>query len=248
MRVTGCLRFASASASMAATVVFLIVATTLSTPQTFAQEPDNIDVRLFRLINGQQDTTRTGFFEILDDIALPSYVAVPAGFVAIGGIGAEPRELQTGMMLLTSEGLTVGVTALLKALTGRPRPFQALPDVRLKHEWSAGGWSFPSGHSSLAFSVATLVSLQYKNVFVTVPLFVWASLTAYGRVYLGVHYPSDVLGGAVLGAGMSILIWQFKEVFREASTRILGVPDPIVSARAGGKAGISLICIEIPLH
>ena len=249
MRATSCLHCASGIPSWLNMTLAMIMAASMSSSLSFAQEPDVFDVRLFRLVNSWQDPDRSGFFEILDHVALPSFAAAPVGFLAIGGIGGNSRELQTGLMLVVSEGLTLGSTSVLKSVADRPRPFQELQQVKLKHEWSAGGRSFPSGHTSIAFSIATLVSLQYRNALVTVPIFVWAALTGVGRIYLGVHYPSDVLGGAILGTGISVLVWQFRGSFKEASDGILGISDPVTQAATSGRqVGISLIRLAVPFH
>ncbi len=247
MRATSCLRFASGLAhwlSMA-----LVVATVGGTTLLFAQEPDGFDVRLFHLINDQQNPEKTGFFEILDYTSLPSYAVIPAGFLAVGAFDAHTAEFQTGLMLVASEGLTLGCTSLLKALVGRNRPFEDLTRVKLKHAWSAGGRSFPSGHTSMAFSIATMVSLQYRSAAVTVPMILWASFIGYGRIYLGVHYPSDVLGGALLGTAISVAVWQFRGDFLHASESIVGKADPVTdAARTGRPIGVTLARVKLPFH
>jgi len=226
-----------------------MLAAGLSSHIAFAQEPDSYDVRLFRLVNSQQNPDKTGFFEILDHLAYPAFIGAPAGFLAIGAMNDNSQNFQTGIMLLISEGLTLAGTGIAKIAVDRPRPFEALEGVKVKHEWSAGGHSFPSGHSSLAFSIATIISLQYGKAALSLPMFVWATLTAYGRVYLGVHYPTDVLAGAVLGAGVSLLVWQYRDSFADVSDNILGISDPVTeAAMAGRPVGTSLMSLRIPIH
>jgi undecaprenyl-diphosphatase len=101
-------------------------------------------------------------------------------------------------------GLTIVAVALadwsamgLKALFDRERPplRYAEPDplVRTPHDGS-----FPSGHAATSFAAATILSFAFPRL--TPYLFVLAAAVAWSRVYVGVHYPLDVLGGAVLGA------------------------------------------------
>lgn len=59
--------------------------------------------------------------------------------------------------------------------------------------------SFPSGHTWLAFATATSLALEYKKWYVTGPAFLWAGSVGFSRMYLGKHYPSDVLAGMALG-------------------------------------------------
>ncbi len=98
--------------------------------------------------------------------------------------------------------ITYGVTDVLKLAVMRPRPFIA-GDAQLIGA-PAEGWSFPSKHSSLSFSLATSALLG-RRVLGWVAL-VFAALVAYSRVYLGVHYLSDVIIGALLGSGIAYCV------------------------------------------
>ena len=71
-----------------------------------------------------------------------------------------------------------------------------------------GGPSFPSGHTSGAFATATILSLEYPKWYVIVPSYLWAGTVGYSRLHLGVHYPTDVLGAMVVGAGSAYLSYK----------------------------------------
>jgi undecaprenyl-diphosphatase len=88
---------------------------------------------------------------------------------------------------------------LFKSLFSRARPPYALDSVRLLVD-TTRSFSFPSAHAANAFAVATFVSTFYRRT--RVWLYVAAALIAYSRVYVGVHYPTDVLAGAALGLGI----------------------------------------------
>jgi undecaprenyl-diphosphatase len=101
--------------------------------------------------------------------------------------------------------LVVGHVAsdILKVLTVRPRPLASLPEVRLLVA-EPSSYAFPSGHATSAFSAATSVVLATKRCLKRVPLsgwgmFVLAAAMSYSRVYVGVHFPADVVAGAGLG-------------------------------------------------
>lgn len=79
----------------------------------------------------------------------------------------------------------------------RPRPFAVLANVRLLISKSALDKSFPSDHASIAFAAATAIYLVDRRW--GAPLLAIAALIALGRVFVGVHYPSDVVVGALLG-------------------------------------------------
>lgn len=184
-----------------------------------AQSP-NLDVRLFRSINSTQNPERNGFFEYLDLSSLPSFAAFPAGFILVGALADDHWSAQTGLMLAGGQLTTLGVTSLLKGVFDRPRPFEVLDGVFVKHQWSALGSSFPSGHTSQAFTIATILSLRFSRPTVTIPMFLWAGAVGYARVYLGVHYPSDVLGGMVLGVAGGLFAWGLRHEFGRLSDRI----------------------------
>src|ERR1039458_5126997 len=95
----------------------------------------------------------------------------------------------------------------MKYAFNRPRPFVTYPLLITKKS-DAGSPSFPSGHSSCGFATATSLSLAYPKLYVIAPSFLWASAVGYSRMELGVHYPSDVLAGAIVGAGSSWLMWK----------------------------------------
>lgn len=71
--------------------------------------------------------------------------------------------------------------------------------------------SFPSAHTSFSFSLATSVSLAYPEWYVIAPAYLWAGAVGYSRMHLGVHYPSDVLVGAVIGAGSTYLSYRLND-------------------------------------
>lgn len=95
------------------------------------------------------------------------------------------------------------LTELIRFFYNRPRPFEVLEGARQLVLHSGGG-SFPSGHAALAFAVATAVLFYYPKTGIL--FFLAAILIGFGRVAAGVHLPSDILGGAVVGIGTAYLV------------------------------------------
>jgi undecaprenyl-diphosphatase len=102
-------------------------------------------------------------------------------------------------------GLALACGQVVSRIVDRPRPFVADPaGVHLFARHVADA-SFPSDHATAAFAIAVAVLLRNRRWGVVALAF--ATLLAVGRVALGLHYPSDVLGGALLGAGVSLLLF-----------------------------------------
>lgn len=91
----------------------------------------------------------------------------------------------------------------------RPCHNPALQDiVHLVKNKCGGKYGFVSSHAANTFAVAFFLSKLFKNKNFSIFIFVWASIVSYSRIYLGVHYPFDVLSGALLGSliGLSVYI------------------------------------------
>jgi len=96
-----------------------------------------------------------------------------------------------GLSLLFSAALT----HLIKWLVQRPRPYRVFTEIDAYAH--GGGYSFPSGHTAEAFTLAFVIWILYKNPVLRALALLWAITVAYSRMALGVHYPTDILGGIV---------------------------------------------------
>lgn len=120
-----------------------------------------------------------------------------------GGMCLFKRTRKTGVLSLLSMGLEILlVNVALKNLIGRERPFQKIDGLEIlchrPHDYS-----FPSGHTAISFAAATAVFLGgYKKLGAL--LLLYAVLVGFSRMYLGVHYPTDVIAGALIGASSAL--------------------------------------------
>lgn len=129
-----------------------------------------------------------------------------AGFAALIAVGAYILGNQRFAIGLTLGTLTLWLLVeLVKALTDRARPFNLLRETRVIG-WRAPGLSFPSGHTAQIFFVAALSLNHFQLLLGSAIIFYGiAALVAFTRVYVGAHYPRDVIAGAILGSVWGIL-------------------------------------------
>ncbi|GGM20405.1 phosphatase PAP2 family protein [Micromonospora yangpuensis] len=145
-------------------------------------------------------------------------------------LGGGPRDRALALVTPVAVVLAYGCSEGLKVLVDQDRPCRALTDLAIVAEQCppVGDWSFPSNHSTIAGALATAVVLLHRRIgwYAAVPL---AALAAFSRVYVGVHYPHDVVAGVLLGTLVvavvaPLLARPVSEVLRRRSRR---AEDPI---------------------
>ncbi len=211
---------------------------------------ENIDVKLFHSINNHRSVFLNNIISISDKSVMPNAIAAPLGLFAISRANDNKYDENSAILMGSSEALTVGFSYLMKRVIQRDRPNVNWRYIQYDLENSpTDRYSFPSIHSATAFSMATSLSLRYNDKpFMIAGLYTYALLVSYGRVYLGVHYPSDVLTGALIGTGSSVLMYSLRKeiiklksnVFNEdySDEKGKGINEFVA---IGGLIGVNLI-------
>jgi len=115
---------------------------------------------------------------------------------------ANKKYRRVGIMCLAALLLTTIIgEVVLKNILQRPRPFVQYPSIQLLIP-KPPSFSFPSGHTGSSFAAATVIARNLKKA--ALPAFALAAAIAFSRLYLMVHYPSDILGGILIGTVCAI--------------------------------------------
>ena len=100
-------------------------------------------------------------------------------------------------------------SVMIKEWVCRPRPCHALEGVRMFRTRCGGDYGFVSSHAANSFAIVAFLWLRYRKRYPigVVLMLLWAMTTCYSRPYLGKHYPGDLLGGALLGIAVGVVVW-----------------------------------------
>ncbi len=180
----------------------IFIAALLFSSKSFSQ---NADIHWLRCINQPIHPRLDNTMKFTSNSVTPMIIAVPVGLFAYEYFRKD-GDIRKPVVIGTSLVVTGIITFGLKYTVNRDRPFVTYPDI-IKRS-NAGSKSFPSGHTSSAFALATSVSLCYPKWYVIAPAYMWAVTVGYSRMRLGVHYPTDVIAGAIIGAGCAWASWE----------------------------------------
>ena len=162
---------------------------------------------MLRQINKDEHPKWDKAMKITSASIYPAMAITPGSLILSGYINNDKMMMRNGVKTGVAIGLDVLLTTGLKYAINRPRPFAQYPNDIVQRD-QVGKYSFPSGHTSTAFATATALTLSTKKWYVAVPSYAYACAVGYSRMRLGVHFPSDVLGGMIVGIGSSLLVFQ----------------------------------------
>lgn len=207
-----------------------------------AATAQSLDESLLRSVYFDSPPVLEGAFDAAHHTAYPAFGLVPVSALVVGWVRQDRQMLRFGLEAGAAVGGAVVSAVVLKNLVQRPRPYTELDDITSR----TGGVdamvigdrrSMPSGHASLSFALATSAALNYPRWEVVSAGYAWAVLVAGSRLWLGLHYPSDVLAGAALGTSSAVLVHLASDAL-DLETRI---------GWGGGGSGLQLIRISVPL-
>jgi len=163
----------------------------------------NFDVNLLKSINQAGSDFKDDYSKTVSNTVKIYSLAAPTG-IFVAGLLKHDKKLQKegAFMMAGFIGSTI-ITQGMKRIIKRDRPYLTHPFIVKRVE--ADGYAMPSGHTSSAFYTSTYLCVLFPKWYVIVPASLYAVSAGYARMYQGVHYPTDVFAGAVLGAGSAWL-------------------------------------------
>jgi undecaprenyl-diphosphatase len=171
---------------------------------------DTIDKQLFLFLNG----LHCSFMDaVMWQISQNKFIWVPLYLVIIWYIIRERKGkaviatiLFLALMILLSDQFSgIIKNAVLRYRPSHNPEFSDI--IHILRNYKGGDYGFVSSHAANSFATALFVTLFFKKRWVGITIFLWAIIISYSRIYLGVHYPFDVLGGAIVGAFSGLLIY-----------------------------------------
>jgi undecaprenyl-diphosphatase len=179
-----------------------------------------VDTKVFLQINKQHYAPLDQFMILITQFGreLVWPIVIVILFTSGGDTGKKAALIMALAMIIL---IPIGV--LMKEIVARPRPFIPESEFILAAD---SKYAYPSGHSLIVAAGATVsVAVLYRNPSwkmkaVSIALAVEASIVCFSRIYVGAHYPLDVLGGILLGVGISLLLLSYTSTIEKLQTTI----------------------------
>jgi membrane-associated phospholipid phosphatase len=165
----------------------------------FISIAQNFDINTLKSINEKESSFKNGYAKFCSSTTTPISIATPLTILSIGLITKDKVLQKDALGIAGSFVISTIVTQAAKHIVKRERPYQNYSFI-VQRTSADNNTSMPSGHTSAAFCTATALSLRYKKWYVIAPSYLYATSVAWARMYQGVHYPSDVFIGAIVGS------------------------------------------------
>jgi len=176
----------------------------------------NSDIDLLKKINLNRNANLESTMVGISNSAMPVSTGTPIIIYAVGIIEKDSTTKKKAIFIGETLAASAFISFALKNITKRDRPYETYPEIDNVTEESS--YSFPSAHTSSAFATATSLSMAYPKWYVIAPSFLWAGAVGYSRMYLGVHYPTDVLAGAIVASGSAFLCYKLNKWINKKRT------------------------------
>jgi membrane-associated phospholipid phosphatase len=163
----------------------------------------NAEQRFLENLSAHRSLGTTHFMQGVSNSTTYISLATPLCLFVTSAVNHDEVMKQKSIYIFENIVVASGASFVLKYIVNRPRP--STQDSLIIPASDMGSPSFPSGHTTMAFSTAAALSLAYPKWYVILPSYAWAFTVGYSRMYLGVHYPTDVLAGAIIGTGSAYL-------------------------------------------
>lgn len=173
----------------------------------------NNDINILRDVYNNRNTSLDDPMLYLSRSVTPVSMALPLTLLATGYIKDDTEIWHLGVRSALGVGSAVTFSYILKHTVDRNRPYEKYPEIQpITKDFTS---SFPSGHTTSAFATATTLTMISKKWYVLVPAWGYAAGVAYSRLHLGMHYPTDILAGALIGSGCSFLSFKINKLLRK---------------------------------
>ncbi len=166
--------------------------------------------RVYSNRNSDYDNT----LHLVSQSVTPISFALPITLLVSGYALNDVNTWDDGVRASIALGSAMTFTYIMKYTINRERPYDKHPDIiPFSRDFTA---SFPSGHTTSAFATATTLTILKPEWYVIIPAYGYAVLVGYSRMHLGMHYPSDVIIGALVGTGFAILSHKLNKLIKPA--------------------------------
>jgi membrane-associated phospholipid phosphatase len=193
----------------------LLLISILLSPASLITVGQNTDIKILREINQAGNGQLLHLNQMVSDFTTPVVISTLV-LLLVFSLYKKNQKLRDRFVVVTISVLFAYIASnLIKIIVQRPRPFDTFIDI-IKYG-DGGSFSFPSGHTSEAFAFATAISLAYRKWYIVIPVYLWACMVGFSRMYLGTHYPSDVLAGIFIGMLSSWLCFQAGQWYKKNS-------------------------------
>lgn len=169
----------------------------------FSLSAQNWDINTLHQVNSWDGKFIRNYNKIISRTEPYVAIGVPVAMALAAWVKHDKELLKDAIYVGTSVAGAFVVTYGMKFLVDRERPYDKYPGRLHPYSYESSP-SFPSSHTSSAFALATSLCVRYPKWYVIAPSALWACSVGVSRMNEGVHYPSDVLAGAVMGMGCAV--------------------------------------------